>query len=315
MSIPKKVLVIGASGLVGSAVIAQLQEQGTSFIAVSRSKPANLDHRYFVSVDLQDKQQCAQVFLNMVDITHIVYAALFEQSSLVAGWSDEQQIAINKQMFRNVLDNLQKSSEALQHIALLQGTKAYGVHVRAVPVPAREDRDELRSQPNFYWEQEDYLREQAAGSNWRWTILRPTLIIGGTSGAMSALPAIGVFAAMLKQRGEALAFPGGGPRIANACDVDLLARAIAWSGEAANARNQVFNVTNGDVYVWENVWPAIARALDMECAEPVSRSLHDYCSSESALWDSIRQQYQLVSPDLKAFVGQRLKFSQPDSMR
>ncbi|MFX6876819.1 hypothetical protein ABTH39_19850, partial [Acinetobacter baumannii] len=44
----------------------------------------------------------------------------------------------------------------------------------------------------------------------------------------------------------------------------LLARAIAWSGEAATAQNEAFNVTNGDVFTWENIWPAVADALRMK---------------------------------------------------
>ena len=44
----------------------------------------------------------------------------------------------------------------------------------------------------------------------------------------------------------------------------MLARAIAWAGESEAARNEVFNVTNGDVFTWPNVWPAIADALGME---------------------------------------------------
>ena len=33
-----------------------------------------------------------------------------------------------------------------------------------IPLPAREDRDELKSQPNFYWNQEDYLRSKQRGA-------------------------------------------------------------------------------------------------------------------------------------------------------
>ena len=57
--------------------------------------------------------------------------------------------------------------------------------------------------------------------------------------------------------------------MAQAVDADLLARAIAWSGEAATARNEIFNVTNGDVFVWPNVWPAIADALGFAAGEHV----------------------------------------------
>jgi len=85
------------------------------------------------------------------------------------------------------------------------------------------------------------------------------LIVGlAMGGAMDLIPPLGVYAAMLREQGRPLDFPGGAARVAQAVDVDLLARAIAWSGEAESARNEAFNVTNGDVFTWENIWPAIS---------------------------------------------------------
>ena len=125
---------------------------------------------------------------------------------------------------------------------------------------------------------------------------------------MNAVPPIGVFAALLKDSGLPLAFPGGGPRIAAAVDVDLLARAIDWAGGAETARNRTFNVTNGDVYVWENIWPALADALGMASGDPEPRSLHDYCTARAADWDRLRQAHGLRSPGLQDFVGPSLQY-------
>lgn len=309
MSSKKKVLVVGASGLVGSAMVNHLRTAGCETVAVSRRAPEDTDGVQFVSADLFDDDGCTQLFGQMTDVTHLVYAALYERPTLVSGWSDDDQIRINERMFRNVLDPLISASGALRHVTLLQGTKAYGVHVRPIPVPAREDRDELRSQPNFYWKQEDHLRDRGADGTWSWTILRPTLIVGsGVGGAMNLLPPIGVFAALLKDRGLPLAFPGGGPKIGCAVDVDLLARAIDWAGVAETARNRTFNVTNGDVYVWENLWPAIADAFGMETGNPEPRSFEAYCLKRSADWDRIRKKHDLLAPGLEAFVGPSLQY-------
>ena len=309
MTATKKVLVVGATGLVGSAVVRHLRACNTEVVAIARTPPSDLPGVRFVAADLSDKESCVELFGTMSDVTHLVYTALHERPALVSGWSDDEQIAVNDRMFRHVLDPLVSATGALRQVTLLQGTKAYGVHVRAIPVPAREDRDELRSQPNFYWAQEAHLRDRAAGAAWAWTILRPTLIVGGgVGGAMNALPPIGVFGALLREAGLPFAFPGGGPRIAAAVDVDLLARAIDWAGNAAGARNQTFNVTNGDVYVWENVWPAIADALGMETGAPEPRSLHEFCSSRADDWGRIRQKHGLVAPDLHTFVGPSLQY-------
>lgn len=69
-------------------------------------------------------------------------------------------------MFINTLDAVIRTSPALEHVTPLQGTKAYGVHLHTMPIPAREDRDEFRSVPNFYWQQEDYLRAQSSDATW-----------------------------------------------------------------------------------------------------------------------------------------------------
>jgi len=54
-------------------------------------------------------------------------------------------------MLRNLLGLLAPTS-SLHHVALLQGTKAYGVHVRPLAVPARENRSEMHEQANFLLE-------------------------------------------------------------------------------------------------------------------------------------------------------------------
>jgi len=218
-------------------------------------------------------------------------------------------------MLRNLMGALEPVAPTLRHVALLQGTKAYGVHVRPLTVPAREGRSEMYEQPNFYWAQESFLRALQRGKDWHWSILRPVLIVGETiGGAMDLIPALGVYAAVLREQGRALDYPGGAARVSQAVDVDLLARAIAWAGEAEASRNEAFNVTNGDVFTWENVWPAIAEALDMKPGVAAPLSLAKTYPQWIAPWDAIRRKHDLIAPGLEAFVG--LSFQYADySMR
>ena len=176
---------------------------------------------------------------------------------------------------------------------------------------ARENRSEMREQPSFYWNQERYLRQAQTGKAWSWSILRPVLIVGDSVGsAMNVIPALGVYAAMMRRAGKTrLDYPGGVGRVAQAVDADLLARAIAWSGDAASARNEIFNVTNGDVFVWPNVWPAIADALGFAAGEHVPLRLDHEIRPQEAAWAEIRAAHGLTSGTLEEFVGLSFEYA------
>jgi nucleoside-diphosphate-sugar epimerase len=307
----KTVLIAGASGLVGYAAMKHFGgDPGCEVIAVSRGRPDETFGARFVAADLTDARACAEVFGTFADVTHVIYAALYERPGLIAGWRDEEQIAINDLMLRNLMEPLEKAARGLAHICLLQGTKAYGVHARPMKVPAREGRSDMRELPNFYWNQEDYLREKKRGKDWRFSIFRPVLIVGYSQGsAMNVIPAIGVYAAMLKEAGQPLHYPGGPPRVGQAVDADLLARCMAWAGEAPAARNETFNVTNGDVYSWQNIWPAIADSVGMAPGDAVPCSLEAEIRPREVDWSRIRAKHNLASPDLKSFVGLSFQYA------
>jgi nucleoside-diphosphate-sugar epimerase len=307
----KKVVVAGATGLVGHAALRHFERAGgVDVIALSRRKPRELHGARHVPVDLMDAAQCAQAAPALAGATHLIYAALYETPNLIDGWRDPRQIDINDRMLRNLMAALEPVSPALRHVALLQGTKAYGSHVRPLKVPAREGRSEMYEQPNFYWAQETFLRDLQKGKAWHFSILRPVLIVGlAMGGAMDLIPPIGVYAVMLREAGRDLDYPGGAPRVGQAVDVDLLARAIAWCGEADAARNEAFNVTNGDVFTWENIWPAVADGLGMKRGKPVPLSLAQESKKWIAPWDVLRRRHGLVAPGLEEFVGLSFQYA------
>src|SRR5260370_15136958 len=242
----KKVVVAGATGLVGNAALRHFGSSGgCEVIALSSRKTGELYAAGAVAMDLKDAAQCAGGAPLLRNATHLVYAALYERPNLVDGWRDESQIRTNDLMLRNLMAVLEPAAPSLRHVALLQGTKAYGVHVRPLNVPAREGRSEMYEQPNFYWAQENFLRELQQCKAWHWSILRPVLIVGETiGGAMDLIPPLGVYAAMLREQGRPLDYPGGRARVSQAGDGDLLARRRAWAGEAVAALNGSLYVPN-----------------------------------------------------------------------
>src|SRR5260221_1516213 len=234
----RKVVVAGAAGLVGSAMLRHFGSTGKcEVVALSRRRPRDLHGDRYVQLDLTDAAQCARPASELHDATHLVYAALYEAPNLVDGWRDEGQIRTNDLMLRNLMGVLEPAAPTLRHVALLQGTKAYGVHVRPLPVPAREGRSEMYQQPNFYCAQEGFLRDLQQGKDWHWSILRPVLIIGETiSGPSDLIPPLGGYAALLREQGSALDYPGGPARASQAVHDDLLARAIPQVGRAGSPR-------------------------------------------------------------------------------
>lgn len=304
------ILVAGATGLVGFAAMKHFAERGHKVTALSRRKPFETFGARHLPLDLTDRAACAEAMSGMGDVTRLVYAALYEKPGLVGGWLEADQIETNKHMLENLFEPLERAAPGLRHVSLLQGTKAYGAHVRALAVPAREDRSEMREQPNFYWEQEDYIRKKQGGKAWNWTIFRPQIIFGFSLGAaMNLIPAIGVYGALLKEEGRPLAYPGGPSSVLEAVDADLLADAIAWAGGEGVAANGIFNATNGDVFVWKNLWPAIAEALGMEPGGDEPQALGRTMPARAAGWDRLRRKYDLVSPDIASFVGESFHYA------
>jgi nucleoside-diphosphate-sugar epimerase len=314
---PRKILVAGATGLVGHACMKHFASHNDcEVIALSRRRPDETFGARWLPLDLADSAACARLAPEFAGVTHLVYAALYERPGLVAGWQEEEQIRTNDLMLKNLFGPLERAAPGLRHVALLQGTKAYGVHVRPLTVPARENRSEMHEQPNFYWNQERTIREAQKGKAWTWSILRPVLIVGASEGsAMNVIPALGAYAAIMRRRhgikgGKTrLDYPGGVGRVAQAVDADLLARAIAWSGESEKARNEIFNVTNGDVFVWPNVWPAIADALGFAPGDHVPLSLDREIRPQEAAWAEIRAAHGLRSGTFKDFVGLSFEYA------
>jgi len=302
---PQKVLITGASGLLGVAAIERFLDAGWDVVGVSRRKPELPSGRDidFLSVDLRDQEKARAAFEPLTDVTHIAYTALHEKPELVAGWSSKDQIDTNNAMLRNVVEPIVRSATNFQHISVLQGTKVYGVHLHPIPIPARE-RDARKDHPNFFFDQEAYVGEMGAKHGFSYTALRPQLVTGPTQGALNVLPAIGAHAAIRREKGEPFGFPGGPSFVWEAADADLVGDVAVWAAQSPQAANEAFNITNGDVFEWRNVWPGIAETLGVEAGPDTPMSVTAYLAESADVWDKIVARYGLRSRNLRDLVGQ-----------
>ena len=302
---PKKVLIVGASGLVGTAAANSFARAGWQVVAASRRRPDLLTHENikFLALDLQDVDACAAACRDLNGITHIVYTAVYELPGLVNGWSDSHQIDTNGQKLKHHLRDLENTRH-LEHLTQLQGTTAYGAMVGPMRVPARESQPRVEH-PNFYWVQEDFLRSHAEQHNYDFTILRPQMIVGPNHGVVMNLPpVIGVYAALRRAEGLPLAFPGGVERALEAVDVRLVGDACLWAATTENARGETYNLTNGEVFSWRDMWPAIAETLDASVGDDEPLSVAEYVMQREDLWQRIVAEHNLVPNSLEQIAGE-----------
>lgn len=291
-----KALVVGGLGVVGRANVEYFTTlPDWSVVALSRRKPDFETRAQFIACDVTDRGALRAALASHPDITHVVFAALHEQpAGLVEGWSEADTVRTNVAMLANTLDALEEGVSSLRHFALMHGGKAYGVHLGPPPsIPSRET-DARTMRPNFYYDQEDLLRERAQGKAWCWTVLRPPAVVGFAVGTMlSTILVVGVFAAISRELGIALRFPGAVGHLKDACDARLLAKAVHWAGQTPAAANEIFNISNGDCFLFEQVFPRIAEVFAMPSGAPHPMSLARVMGDKGPVWDDIVRKHGL----------------------
>ena len=287
----RTVLVAGAQGVIGQAAAEHFSSlPETTVYGLSRRKVEGLPKVIPVSVDLLSPEAVDRAIGPLTEVTHVIFGAYVEKDT------PGERSAVNVAMLRNLLTVVERAAPGLKHVTLYQGGKAYGADLGPFKTPAREDDPRLMG-PNFYYDQEDYLRERQAGKAWRFSILRPEAVCGyGVGNPMNLAMVIAIYAAISKELGLPLRFPG--PEAAyralyQVTSAEILAKAAAWAGETPAAANESFNITNGDYFRWQFLWPKIAAAFEMEVAEPVPMPLTVYMADKEPLWTAMTERYGL----------------------
>lgn len=314
---PGRVLVAGASGLVGGAAARRFAMLGWDVVGTSRRPPTQaMPGVAHLPLDLMDAAACRQALAALPPFTHLAYAAINETpGDLIASWSDPDHAARNGAMFAHLLDAMLAAGDRLTHVTLVHGGKAYAVHRDgAIPVPLRESLP----RPNFddfYFRQEDHAWQRAAqsGGGLRWTVLRAMIVVGGSRDSnLNGLLALCVHAAIRRAQGRDLPLPEAatGGAIIQMTDVDLLAQAIAWSATAPEAADQIFNVANGDVFTWRDLWPVIAAEIGLPAGPPARYSVRTEIAANASTWAALVREHGLPVPeDWAAYLGESAALS------
>jgi nucleoside-diphosphate-sugar epimerase len=298
----KIALVVGASGIIGSNLSEKLIGYGWKTYGLARNPSNEIKNLIAVAADLLDVQRLENALQDIAP-THVFLTSWMRNDT------EAENIRVNSAMVRNLLDVL-SVKKSVQHVALVTGLKHYLGPFEAyaqegfLPLtPLREEHPRLNLE-NFYYAQEDEVYAAAARDGFSWSIHRPHTVIGKAVGNMMNLgTTLAVYAAICKETGRAFRWPGSAAQwngLSDMTDARVLAEHLIWASTTDAARNEAFNVVNGDVFRWNWLWPQLANWFGVE-AEGFDGTIHPLeqeLANDAAVWETIAEKYNLQEAEL-----------------
>ncbi|MFO1319327.1 MAG: SDR family oxidoreductase [Burkholderiales bacterium] len=281
----RRALITGATGVVGRYLLAHLSAlPDWDVVAVSRRAP-DVPGRYrHLAVDLLDPADCREKFGTLRDVTHVFYSAFLQDPD------PANHVARNTAMLAHLVETLEAGGAALEHVHLVEGTKWYGSHLGPFRTPAKEWHPR-HGGTNFYFEQQDWLESRQRGRSWTWSAVRPHAVCGFSVGSpMNLALALAVYGSLCRHLDLPFSHPGPAANyhaLYQLCDSSLLAKSMAWMATEPRCANQAFNITNGDLIRWENVWPRMAEFFGVPVGPQRHFSLREAFGGQGSAWDAL----------------------------
>ena len=294
-------LVVGASGIVGSNLARHLRKRGWQVHGLARRPPTEIEGMLPIAADLLDSA-ALRLALQSVGPADVFITTWLRQKT------EAENIRINRAMVRNVLDALSPSG-SVKHVALVTGLKHYlgpfeTYGKGTLPAtPFREEQPRLDLE-NFYYAQEDEVFAAAERDGFGWSVHRPHTIIGYAVGnAMNMGVTLASYATICRETGRPFLFPGSVVQwngLTDMTDARLLARHMEWAATTEDARNQAFNVVNGDVFRWSWMWARLADWFGLQPAPYPGEgiALERQLADAGPIWAEIARKHRLVETDL-----------------
>jgi nucleoside-diphosphate-sugar epimerase len=311
-TVPNVALIAGVTGIVGNTLADQLAEEDAPggpwkvYGLARRPKPdwLNQSNLIYIQCNLLEREQTLAKLSPLHDVTHIFYVTWVNRDT------EEESCEANGGMLRNVIDGLLPNAKELQHIVLQTGGKhytgpfAYAGKLEIPDAPFKEDSPRLPC-PNFYHTQEDIVFDtvkQKQGLTY--SVHRPTVIFGFTAGnLMNMVCTLAVYASICKYEGKPLIFPGNRvcwTQLFDASDASLIAEQEIWASLDPKAKNQAFNSSNGDLFIWKRLWHLLAEKYELQVPEYKGEptSLSELMKGKEQVWDKIVQENGLQPLEL-----------------
>jgi nucleoside-diphosphate-sugar epimerase len=287
----KVAVILGGTGMVGANMARLLDAQGDWDVTiVSRRPPDFATRARHVVCDMSDRYDCERALGALQRTTHIFWTG----HATGTRWVDKA--ARDTDLFRNAMTAIEATTPLLRHVCLLQGSKYYGRHLGPFKTPAKES-DARHFPPNFYYTQEDFLKQLAQGKRWSWSLMRPHIVCGYARSDINLPKPLAVYATLCRKLGLPLRFPG--PQAAFqavhcASDVELLNKGMLWAATTPACANEAFNMVNGDHFRWQHLWPRIAAYFGMEDGGVQQIDLELMMADKEVLWDEIVREHGLL---------------------
>jgi nucleoside-diphosphate-sugar epimerase len=294
-------LIIGASGIVGSNLARSLLAKGWAVHGLARRPPTDIAGMTPVAADLLEPA-ALETALAGLRPTHVFLTSWLRQAT------EAENVEVNGTMVRNLLDVV-SGAGSVRHVALVTGLKhylgpfeAYGKGVLPA-TPFREEQPRLPVE-NFYYAQEDAVFAAAKRGGFGWSVHRPHTIIGYALGnAMNMGVTLAVYATICRETGRPFVFPGSAVQwngLTDVTDARLLARHLEWASVTPAARDEAFNVVNGDVFRWSWMWARLAAWFGLDPAPFPSdvTQLDRQLADAGPLWAEIARKHGLAEADL-----------------
>ena len=296
--VDRTALIVGSTGVVGQNLAQRLISQGWTVLGLSRGAQV-IEGVQGLRADVRDADAVREALRGQTP-TDVFLSAWMRHDT------EAENVRVNGALVANVFAGLR--DVPLQHAALITGTKQYlgpfeAYGQTAAETPFREDNPRLPGE-NFYYTQEDVLFAAAERGGFGWSVHRPHTIIGYAVGnAMNMGFSLAVYATLCRERKERFTFPGSEAQwnfLTDVTDARLLAEHLEWASTTPAARDQAFNVVNGDVFRWRWLWPQIAAYFGVEWDGPPAGSapLEARMEFAPAAWSEIAARYHLRESDL-----------------
>jgi nucleoside-diphosphate-sugar epimerase len=295
-------LVVGATGIVGRGVSQELLNVGARVHGVSRHREGMVSGVEHVAADLLDPAGVRKA-VGGLNPSH-VYLAVWSRRP-----TEEDNIKVNAGIVRTVLGAL-APARSIKHVALVTGLKhylgpfeAYARSGLLPPTPLREEQPRL-DVPNFYYNQEDEVYAAAKRDGFTWSVHRPHTIIGKAIGnAMNMGSTLAAYASICKESGRPFKFPGSAAQwngLSDMTDTRVLAKQLVWASTTDVAKNEAYNIVNGDIFRWSWMWPRIAKWFDIawQGFDGAPVPLEGQMANDAETWKKMATKYGLVQPDL-----------------